>query len=157
MLRVRSPFTQLITVSREACSQLLSGFSLGRLESYSFVDMHQPRPHGTDRRFSRLLGVWIPSSIHRQDYYFPLLEKSKSFGVNPALFRKSAAPLGGGYITSFVPVGSGDPVEKFSQTRPRIFCSPALQQSGGHSRIRPRTANDGIEQRRVPAEALSVS
>lgn len=86
-----------------------------------------------------------------------LLEKSKSFGINPARFRKSATPLGGGYITSFVPVGGGDPVEEFSQTRLGIFCSPALQQCGGHLRIRPRTANDGIEQRRVPAEALNVS
>ena len=43
-----------------------------------------------------------------------LIEKAQGLRVDPTCFRKSAAPLGGGHIASFIPMRIRNPVEECS-------------------------------------------
>ena len=43
-----------------------------------------------------------------------LTEKPQGLCVDPTCLRKSAAPLGGGHIASFIPMRIRDPVEELS-------------------------------------------
>src|SRR5262245_58824261 len=86
-----------------------------------------------------------------------LVKKPEPFSVDPTFLGKSAAPLGGGHIPSFVPTWVFDPVEEFSQTRSGIFRGATLQQRAGHSVIPPGSAHDSVEKRRVPAKAIAIN
>jgi hypothetical protein len=103
--------------------------------------------------------VAIPGMLIRNEAVAtpPLLRRGAAgLRGSPTFFRESVTPLGSGYVVGLVPVRIFDPVEKLSQAHAHIFVGPVLEKGACHAGVRPRPANDGVEERRVSSESVAV-